>query len=135
MKRWIAAVMCMNLVVSGCASASGGRIATSSTRRQVDTGVMAAYVRQMPVGSRIRVNVTDGQEIRGTLMKADEQRLLVQPRTRIPEPPIEIPIERVLRVELAGKGSSIGKAIGIGLAAGVGGALTIFAILAGIYSD
>jgi hypothetical protein len=69
-------------------------------------------------------------------MKATDQSLIIQPRARIPEPPLEIALTDVIAVtpERTG-GTSVGKAIGIGIAAGVGATLAFLAILAALYAD
>jgi hypothetical protein len=74
--------------------------------------------------------------LRGTLMKATADAIVVQPRTRLPEPPIEIPLAEVLTVTPeSGNGGSIGKAIAAGVAAGAGAALVTFFVLLSIFSD
>jgi hypothetical protein len=63
-------------------------------------------------------------------MKATGESLFVQPRTRIPEGIVEIPIDDVLRVTPdTQSGSNLGRAIGAGAAAGAGATLAIFLIL------
>ncbi len=75
MPRPIAAILCFSLVCSGCASASGGRLtsAASVTSPRADPALLASYVKQLPIGSRVRVGVTGGTRINGTLMKADDR--------------------------------------------------------------
>jgi hypothetical protein len=140
MARGIAAILCLSLVCSGCASAAGGRLASTpappaSSSQRADSALVASYVQQLPIGSRVRVGLTDGTRIKGTLMKAGDRELVVQPRTRLPEPPIQIAMDRVLGVELDTNGTNVGKAIGIGFAAGAGGVLAVFLILAAVFSD
>jgi hypothetical protein len=98
---------------------------------------MAEFVQQLPVGSKVRVERTEGGAIRGTLMKAMADAIVVQKNTRVPEPPVEIALSSVTRVtvEGGGSGASTAKAVGIGVAAGVGGMLAFFAILAAVFSD
>jgi hypothetical protein len=56
--------------------------------------------------------------------------LIVQKHTRVPEPPIEVPMAQVARVTLEDTGSSVGRSIGIGIAAGLGVFFGILAIIA-----
>jgi hypothetical protein len=100
-----------------------------------DPAVVASYVKQLPIGSRVRVALTGGARVKGTLMNATDREIVVQPRTRIAEPPLQIAMDRIVAVELetAGNGN-LGKSIGIGIAAGVGGTLAFFLILAAIFS-
>lgn len=136
-RQTTAMVVCAALMGTGCAS-SGARFATASPSRQTpvtDTRVMAEYVQQLPAGSKVRVERVNGGTIRGTLMKATAESIVVQKNTRVPEPPVEIALSNVTRVTVDGPGSSTAKAVGIGIAAGIGGVLAFFAILAATLSD
>ena len=69
-------------------------------------------------------------------MKVSDTEVVVQPRTRIPEPPVQIPFQTVLRITPEStSGTNLAKAIGIGAAAAVGATLGVFAILAAIFAD
>jgi hypothetical protein len=96
---------------------------------------MASYVRQLPLGSRVRVSLSDGTVIHGTLIKADADPIVVQRRTRIPEAPLQIPLKSVSALELEKGGGGAGRAIAIGAAAGAGAALGVLLVLAAIFSD
>ena len=95
---------------------------------------MAEYVRQLPLGSRVRVSLADGRVIHGTLMKADADPIVVQRRTRIPEAPLHIAIKDVQALELESKTGGPGRAIAMGAAAGVASALGVLLILAAIFA-
>jgi hypothetical protein len=70
------------------------------------------------------VQFANGKEMRGTLMKATDQNVVVQPKTRVPEPALEIPLGEVMGIALESKkGGSVAKTIGIGVAVGVGAAV------------
>jgi hypothetical protein len=96
---------------------------------------MADYVRQLKVGSRIRLARTTGDEIHGILMKNDGDPLVVQRRTRIPEAPIEVPLQEVLSVELEVKNGNPARTAAIGAVAAVSAMLGVLLILAAIFSD
>jgi hypothetical protein len=97
---------------------------------------MADYVRQLRVGSRVRLSRTNGQEIRGTLMRNDADPLVIQRRSRIPEPPVEVPLRDIVAVELDLPGNGgVGRAIAIGAGAAAATVLGIFLVFAAIYSD
>ena len=137
-QRLIAIVVNLAVASSGCASvrAQSSHIVTGpAPNLPTETSLMASYVRQLPVGSRVRVTLADGSVIRGTLMQAAVDPLVVQKRTRIPESPLQIQLSRVRSVELEKNGGSLGRAIAIGAAAGAGAALGVLMILAAIYSD
>lgn len=139
MQRAMVVVVCAALVVPGCASAGGphrGQGAASAERQMADTGVLAEYVQKLPPGTAIRVERAGGRTVRGTLMKASNQSVVVQPRTRIPEAAVEIAFSDVLRVTPeSSNGNNLGKAIGIGAAAGASAALGVLLIIAAIFAD
>jgi hypothetical protein len=95
---------------------------------------MAEYVRQLPVGSRIKVTRKNGDVLHGTLMKRDADPIVVQRRTRLPEAPLTIPVADIVLLELQSDGS-VGRTIGIGVAAGAGAALGVLLLLAAIFAD
>jgi hypothetical protein len=139
MKRFFSLLLATILALPGCATsrAQTRTVPTPSQPGAGDHKVMADYVRQLRVGSRIRLTRTDGDEIRGILMKNDGDPLVVQRRARIPEAPIEVPIREVVAVELdtgSSKGS-VGRAIAIGAGAAAAAVLGIFVVFAAIYSD
>src|SRR5687768_2491402 len=126
-QRFIALVVSLAVASTGCASVRGQSSAVGTNpveTSKTDPTLMSSYVRQLPIGSRVRVTLADGSVIRGTLMKADADPFVVQKRTRIPESPVEIPIRTVRAVELEKNGGA-GRAIAIGAAAGAGAALGV----------
>lgn len=137
MKRTIALVLAAALTASGCATARAHRspLSTQPETSASDPALMAAYVRQLPVGSRVRVSLADGDVVRGTLMRVNEDPIVVQRRTRIPETPLRIAIKDVRGVELEGKGGGTGRMVAIGVATGVGATLGFFMLLAALLSD
>ena len=130
-RQLIAVVLCAAVAGSGCAAARGRMMVGTSPlqeRQSADLAVLAEYVQRLPPGSAVRVERASGKVVRGTLMKATATMVIVQPRTRIPEPPVEIPLTDVLSVtpEPAGGGHAIAKAIGAGAAAGAAAAVAVF---------
>ena len=137
MKRQVIALMLsISVVTTGCtaARAQGPRVSTQPTAMgAVDPALMADYVRQLPLGSRVRVSLGDGTVIHGTLMKADADPIVVQRRTRIPEQPVQIPLRNVRAVELEKNGGAA-RAVAVGAAAGAGAALGVLLVLAAIFA-
>jgi hypothetical protein len=131
----IAVLVAATFLTQGCAATM--RNAQPPDRpRTADPAVLADYVQRLPPGTSVKVERTSGRSLRGTLMKATADAIVVQPRTRLPEPPIEIPLAEVLTVTPeSGNGGSIGKAIAAGVAAGAGAALVTFFVLLSIFSD
>lgn len=135
LKQTLALALCVAIATAGCASSSGGPApATAPLPAKTDTATMADYVQRLPAGSRVRIDRTNGHPVKGTLMRASAETITVQANTRVPEPPIEIPIGDVTRVALD-RGSSTAKAVGIGVAVGVGTFFGILAILAATFDD
>ena len=79
--------------------------------------------------------IADGSTLRGTLMKATDEGIVIQPRTRIPELPRDVPMDRIRTVELETGGTGVGKAVAIGVAVGVGTFFGVLMILAAVYGD
>lgn len=131
MRRLFAVVTCASLLVSGCATATTPRVQAPAS--PIDRGLLASYVKQLPIGSRVRVELAGGHTFKGTLMRAGDTSIVVQRRVRVPEPPEELPLANVLSVELD-TGGGAGRAIWVGAAAGAGGALAVFLVLAAIFA-
>ena len=136
-RRAIALVVTVTLAGSACATTTPRmQTAAAPSADARDRALVAEFVQKLPVGARVRVYLTDGSRERGTLMDATAERLVVQPRTRIPEPPREIPLQRVLGVDVEnGNGGSVGRAIGIGIASGAGAFLAVWMLLVALYAD
>lgn len=129
-----ALTVCAAIFTSGCAAATHGTMTTPAA--PVNTATMADYVQRIATGSKVRVERTDGGSLKGTLMKATPEAITVQRNSRLPEPPIDIPISSIARVTLeTSGGTSTGKAIAIGIASGVGTFLGILAIIAATFND
>src|SRR6476620_8689991 len=108
-RKTVAAFVCTALMTTGCASASGPRLAQASVAPNVQDGaVLADYVQRLPAGSRVRVERTNGNSLRGTLMKATPDSSVVQKNTRVPEEPVAVPLSDVTRVTLDTASSSLG---------------------------
>jgi len=146
MKRSLVLLLCVLLAAPGCATSTRGRMsyatfaAPSSASLQravpVDAGLMAEFVRQLPVGSRVRVSLANGAVVRGTLMKRDADPIVVQKRTRIPESPVEIPISTIVAMELdSSNGTNVARSVGIAAGAAAVVVFGVLLTLAAIYSD
>jgi hypothetical protein len=137
-QHMMAVMLCATTAAAGCASTGATRSASASAGPQASVGrsVMAEYVQKLPPGTPVRVSRSHAHTVRGTLMKATDQSVFVQPKTRIAEPMVEIPLDDVLGVtpEHPG-GKSIGRAIGAGAAAGAAATVTILLILLASVSD
>jgi len=128
----LAALLSVSLATTACVSAAGPRFQVPAPPDRT-TVILADFVKRLPVGARVRVDLAEGHRVKGTLMKADESGIVIRRHTRLPEPPLEIALNRIAAVELD-TGSSIGRNVAIGAASAAGGVLAVFAILAIIFS-
>ena len=136
MRRALAVLLSLTLLTPGCATA--GSANSRFSRQPISSGpdrvLLTTYLKQLPVGSRVRASLLGGQTVRGTLMTATDEGIVVQRRTRLPEPPMGISIDTISTVEIDTSGG-LGKAVGIGMAAGAGAALGVFMLLVALIAD
>lgn len=106
-------IICV-LVLSFLASGAAPALAQESTAwREVAAAV--------PLGTKVKVQTTEGRRISGTLMRVADEGVLVKRDARRPEPAETIPYDRIARLERdTGGGVNIGKAIAVGIASGAG---------------
>jgi hypothetical protein len=134
MKRMLAVLLCVTLAAPGCATAHAARthFSDQTTTPAPDRTLLLDYVRQLPIGSRVKSTLVTGQTVRGTLMKVTSTEIVVQPRTRVPEPPRELPIDQLRAVEPETQNGGVGRAVAVGLAAGAGAALGVLLVIAAL---
>jgi hypothetical protein len=108
--------------------------------QEVSPGIEAAALRavaaSIPLGTRVRVQTTDGRRYTATLLSVEAGGVVLKRTTRVPEPALQVPFDRLAFLERdpSKGGMSLGKAIGLGLAAGAGAVLSLIAF-AVIVSD
>ena len=137
-KKAMAVLSCVAMATSGCAATRATRLAqvTSAPEGTAGRAVLVEYVQKLPPGSLVRVDRARGRSLRGTLMKATDRTLFLQPKTRISEGVVEIAMDSVVSVTpIPQGGSNLGRAIGAGAAAGAGATLAIFLILIAAFND
>jgi hypothetical protein len=133
MKRFTASLFCVVLLASGCATTRTPRVQASPQEpaRTADGEVLAGFAAQMRIGSRVKATIAGNRTIRGTLVKRTDQSLVLQPRTRVAEPLVEIPFGELLALEQETQSSSApGRAIAIGVGVGVSAAVVTLYVLA-----
>ena len=114
--RSIAIALIVSLIMASNAFAQ-----EASTWRKVAEAI--------PLGSKVKIQLTDGKRVGGTLMRVDDTGVLVKKNTRVPESAITVTYEQIGNIERNhGGGMSWGKAIGLGIGAGAGAILTILVI-------
>src|SRR5215207_3696726 len=75
---------------------------------------------QVDAGTDVVVRLRSGQRFRATLLQGDADKLLIQPKTRLPVPPQAIPYESIVSLERRSAGMGAAKAAAIGVGTGVG---------------
>ena len=141
MKRLLIVALCSLIALPGCAvrrTANVGFVPPPPPPRtggQVDPVLMAGYVRQLPIGSRVKINLADGKVMNAILMKHDADPIVVQRRARIPEAPVEIALREILALEVDTSTSNPGRTFAIGAGAAVSATLGVILLLAAIFSD
>ena len=137
MRQLIAMLVCVTVAAPGCVASQGPRLQTvpAVPASTADRGVLADFVKQLQLGSRVKATVTGNRTFRGTLVKRTDDALMLQPRTRVPEPVVEIRYADLMAIEPEVRASGTGRAIAIGVAVGVGAAVGTLFILAAIFSD
>jgi hypothetical protein len=138
LQRTIALLLCVTLAAAGCATTGtmGTAPAYVGSQSNATRSVLVEYVQKLPPGTLVRVDRSHGRSVRGTLMKATDQSLFIQPKTRIAEPTLEVPFATVVAVTPEQKhGNSVGRAIGAGAAAGAAATLVIFLIAFALAGD
>jgi hypothetical protein len=130
-------ILCAAITTAGCATTGKTGIPSAlPDQGTANRNVLAEYVQKLAPGTEVRVARASGHSLRGTLIKSSDRSVFIQPKTRIPEPLVEIPLSDVLQVtpERHG-GGGIGRAIGAGAAAGAGATLAIFLVMFALYGD
>ena len=137
MKRGVGLILCAALTASGCATTRVVQVSPPpSGDRLADRAVMGEYVQKLPTGATIKIERAHRRTMRGVLMKATDHAVFVQPRTRLPEPAVEVPLDDVLSVTLeTSHGNSIGRSIAAGAAAGAGVVVAMILISLALWSD
>ena len=134
LRKTLALLLTVSLTAPGCASTVKTHLAPSPFDPARARDEMAEYVRRLPVGSRVRVERTQGGTIKGTLLSAGTDRVVVQRATRIPEPPIEVMLDTVTRIEPEQR-SNVTKIVLFGAAAGAAATIGFLFFLATALGD
>ena len=124
MKRFISSVVIAGLLVPGAAFARQGIVVDRSP------AYWYSYASKLPIGSMVRVRTTDGKRRTAVLALVDREGIIVELKSRIPEPARRIAYDQIQQLEPKTNGSSIAKAAAVGSAIGAGTFLGLLALLA-----
>jgi hypothetical protein len=130
MQRVLALVLAISLTSSACASSRATSAGVPVVAPATEPAI-SEFLRSLPPGSRVRLDITGGHTLRGTLLKATDEAVTIQQHTRLPEPPVAVAMRDVLRVTIDTP-SSNGRTIAIGAAIGAGAAIALLWLIAAI---
>ena len=68
--------------------------------------VWRAFAAKLEVGASVRVRLQDGRKFTATLIQAQDDALLLQPKTRLPVPVQPVPYESIVSIERDEVGAS-----------------------------
>jgi hypothetical protein len=95
-----------------------------------EADVWRTFAQKLEVGSRVKIQLRGGRRLSATLIQADPDVLLIQPRTRITSPVQRIAYGEIMSLERdEARGIGAGKAVALGVASGVGAFLGTLLIL------
>lgn len=89
-----------------------------------------SYAEKLPIGSTVRVRTTDGKRHTAVLAIVDRDGIVVETRTRVPEPARRFTYDQIEQLEPKLNGSSMAKAAAVGAAIGAGTFVGLLALLA-----
>jgi hypothetical protein len=131
--RKLAIVLLAATLTTDCASVPAR---SSLASPSPDAGrAMLAAAEKIPAGSRITMELMDGTRFKAVLLAVEEGHVMVQKRTRLPEPALRLDPAQVAYLELDGPHEGMGKMLAIGAAIGTGVTLAFLAILAAALAE
>lgn len=130
MTRAIVFAICAALTAN---CATGQRLAASSATTQAPSphGTVSAIrsaAEAIAPGTRVRVRLIAGRDLKATLLATDADGVVVSARTRLVEPARRIRFDEIASIERA-TGGALGKGIAIGAAIGAGITLAVLAAI------
>jgi hypothetical protein len=131
MRRMLAAALALLIALPGPVSA-----AAAERYAAQDVDLLRQYASKLPVGGLVKVRLRSGGSVKGILMLADDEGIVVKPKTRLPEPERRLPFSTIDMIELEQRGGmSTAKAVGIGVASGVATFFGIMLIIIAAFND
>ncbi len=145
--RLLSLLLILTLAIPGCAHSTGPRLSAvpgppeshpmrASAGSTAQAGeVWRRYAESLPIGSLVRIVLTDGARVKGTLMVVEPDAMVVKPKTRLPEPARRVPFSSIESMEPERGGIGAGKAVLIGVASGAASFMTMFVIALTLIDD
>jgi hypothetical protein len=145
-RRPIAALL-ISLMTSACGVHSGPRLTgvglpaaagrdAKTARATTEPEMWRQMAQKLPPASVLRIVLADGQRLRGVLLAAEDDALVVKRKTRIPEREARLPYTSIESLELdAPDGIGAGKAVAIGIGTGAATFLGLILVTFALVSD
>jgi hypothetical protein len=120
------------LIVSALVITMATSAAAQTAPASVGPEVWRTFAERLPAGSLVKVRLQTGERFTATLIEADADGVLMQPKTRLAVPPQHVTYASITTMDQAERGGTagIGKAIAIGAATGAGLFVGLLMILA-----
>ena len=125
MNRFISTIVLLCLLAPNLAWGAG-----QGTTVERSPEYWYAYASKLPIGAEVRVRTSDGKRHTAVLALVDHDGIVLEAKTRVPEPARRLTYDQLQQLELKKNGSSLGKAAAIGAGIGAGFFLTLLGILA-----
>lgn len=125
MKRGPALAIVATLMLNG--AAVGAQPTVPAPER-----IAGEFVQRLAPGTSIKLTLSDGKKMSGTLIAAEEDAVMVRPKARIPEGIRRIPVAEIADADIV-RPSPVGRTIAIGAAVGAGAALGFLFVLAYVF--
>lgn len=142
--RTCASLLVLTMIPAACApryrsvAVPTGRLEsrTAQTHPVSASDAWQRLARQLPPAAIVRLLLVDGTRLRGVVVSADVDALVVKPKTRLPEPPRRIAYSAIESMEVdTGRGIGVGKAIAIGAGSGAAAFLTMLFVALTLIAD
>lgn len=127
------ALFLATLFTAQCASTTARPVQTAASPDAARA--MLAAAGKIPAGSRVTMELMDGKRFKAVLLTVQDGQVIVQKRTRLPEPALRLDPAQVAYLELDGPREGMGKMLAIGAAIGTGVTFAFLAILAAALGD
>ena len=144
MRRIVAILLVGTLVAPGCAT-RGPALTQATAPRVQPTGkgaspatlspdVWRQFAEKLPAGAKVHVHRLSGRRLTGVILTIDDEGLVVNPKTRVPEPTVRVAFDDIRQLELAND-SSLAKAAAVGAGVGAGAFLGLMLLLFTLAND
>jgi hypothetical protein len=145
-RRMLAGAIALVLFTTACAPryqrmtlpvpALAGNVGERSSENAAAQDAWRRLARQLPPAAIVRLQLADGTRLTAVVLVADDDAIVVKPKTRIPEPQRRIPYSTIESLELdTGRGIGAWKAAAIGVGTGAATFVTLLLLTIVLLDD